>query len=93
MLKPKEGVDISEFEKFGFKKCKGEYGRSGCYYLCVARGCQMLFVSESYFDIMAWDDNDPRIHADANCRYRDSRTALDITYELIVNGLLEEVFG
>ena len=42
---------------------------------------------------MAWDDNDPRIHADANCRYRDSRTALDITYELIVNGLLEEVFG
>ena len=93
MLKPKEGVDISEFERYGFKKCKGEYGRSGCYYLCVARGCQMLFVSKSYFDIMAWDDNDPRIHADANCRYRDSRTALDITYELIVNGMLEEVFG
>lgn len=93
MLKPKDGVDISEFERYGFKKCKGEYGRSGCYYLCVARGCQMLFVSQSYFDIMAWDDNDPRIHADANCRYRDSRTALDITYELIVNGLLEEVLG
>ena len=28
MLKPKEGVDISEFERYGFKKCKGEYGRS-----------------------------------------------------------------
>ena len=93
MLKPKEGVDVSEFERHGFKKCKGEYGRSGCYYLCVACGCQMLFVSQSYFNIMAWDDNDPRIHADANCRYRDQRTALDITYELIKADLLEEVLG
>lgn len=46
MLKPKQGIDMSEFERYGFKKCKGEYGRSGCYYLCVARGCQMLFVSK-----------------------------------------------
>lgn len=93
MLKPKEGVEISDFERYGFKKCKGEYGRSGCYYLCVARGCKMLFLSRSYFDIMDWNDDDPRIHANANCRYRDSRTALDITYELIKADLLEEVFG
>lgn len=38
-------------------------------------------------------DDDPRIHARANCRYRDQRTALDITYELIKADLLEEVFG
>lgn len=27
MLVPK--VDVKEFEKFGFKKCKGSYGRNG----------------------------------------------------------------
>lgn len=30
MLIPK--VKAKEFEKFGFKKCKGEYGKSGCYW-------------------------------------------------------------
>lgn len=35
-------VKAKEFEKFGFKKCKGKYGKQGCYYLCVARGCKML---------------------------------------------------
>ena len=59
----------------------------------MARGCKMLFVSRSCFDIMAWDDNDPRTHADANCRYGDNRTALNITYKLIKADLLEEVFG
>ena len=72
---------------------QGEYGRSGCYYLCVARGCKILFLSRSYFDIIDWNDDDPRIHERANCRYKDQRTALDITYELIKADLLEEVFG
>ena len=49
MLIPK--VEAKEFEKFGFKKCKGEYGKSGCYYLCVARGVKMLFVSDVCFDV------------------------------------------
>lgn len=92
MLKPKENIDLSEFERFGFKKCRGEYGRHG-YYLCVSRGCQMIFVSRMIYDINPWSDDDPRIHARANCRYRDQRTALDITYELIKADLLEEVFG
>lgn len=35
MLIPK--VEAKEFEKFGFKKCKGEYGKNGCYYLCVQK--------------------------------------------------------
>ena len=54
-------VKAKEFEKFGFKKCKGEYGKQGCYYLCVSRGVKMLFVSDVYFGVNDWDDNDPRI--------------------------------
>ena len=45
MLIPK--VKAKEFEKFGFKKCKGEYGKSGCYYLCVAR-VQKCFLLVMY---------------------------------------------
>ena len=86
MLIPK--VKAKEFEKFGFKKCKGEYGKSGCYYLCVARGVKMLFVSNVIFDVANWDNNDPRIHKNANCRYRDNRTYLDIIYELIKADML-----
>ena len=49
----------------------------------------MLFVSDVYFDVMDWDKNDPRIHKNANCRYRDNRTALDIIYELIKADMLK----
>ena len=90
MLIPK--VEAKEFEKFGFKKCKGEYGKSGCYYLCVARGVKMLFVSDVCFDVNDWNDDDPRIHKRANCRYSDMRTALDILYQLIKDGMLESSF-
>jgi hypothetical protein len=87
MLKP--AVDVKEFEQMGFKKCKGEYGRNGCYYLCVARGVQMLFVSPVMFAVNDWKDNDPRIHKKANCRYTDRRESLDIIYDLIIKGYLE----
>nr|DAP18168.1 MAG TPA: hypothetical protein [Caudoviricetes sp.] len=86
MLIPK--VEAKEFEKFGFKKCKGEYGKNGCYYLCVARGVKMLFVSDVHFDVMNWENEDPRIHKNANCRYRDNRTYLDIIYDLIKEDML-----
>lgn len=82
-------VKAKEFEKFGFKKCKGEYGKQGCYYLCVSRGVKMLFVSDVHFDVNDWNNNDPRIHKDANCRYRDNRTYLDIIYELIKADMLK----
>ena len=49
----------------------------------------MLFVSDSYFGVNDWDKNDPRIHKDANCRYKDNRTALDIIYELIKANMLK----
>ena len=87
MLKPK--VKAREFERFGFKRCKGIPKESECYYLCIARGCKMLFVSDSYFGVNDWDKNDPRIHKDANCRYMDMRTALDIIYELIKANMLK----
>ncbi len=86
MLIPK--VEAKEFEKFGFKKCKGEYGKNGCYYLCVAKDVKMLFVSDVYFGVNDWRDNDPRIHKYANCPYRDRRTYLDIIYELIKTDML-----
>ena len=87
MLKPT--VKASEFKKYGFKRCKGTLKESECYYLCIARGCKMLFVSDSYFGVNDWNKDDPRVHKDANCRYRDNRTALDIIYELIKADMLK----
>ena len=87
MLKP--SVDVKEFEKYGFKKCKGDYGKAGCYYLCVNRGTAMIFVSSYMYDIIGWSKFDPRIHKNPNCTgTRDMRTALDITYELIKADML-----
>lgn len=87
MLRPK--VNVKEFEKYGFKKCRGSYGRNDCYYLCVARGMSMIFVSPVTFAINDWKKDDPRIHSHPNCRYRDWRTAIDILYELIKADMLE----
>nr|DAE57121.1 MAG TPA: hypothetical protein [Caudoviricetes sp.] len=84
-------VKAKEFEKFGFKKCKGSSDLE-CYYLCVARGKKMLFVSNVYFEVNAWSDDDPRIHANPNCRYRSGKTSLDIVYELIKAGMLKSNF-
>lgn len=86
MLKPK--VPLKEFEKYGFRRCKG-FTNTDCYYLCVSRGVQMIFVSPEIYAINSWDKNDPRIHQVPNCRYRDKRDALDITYQLIKDDMLE----
>ena len=74
-------VPAKEFEKFGFKKCKGMPKDTECYYLCVARGSKMLFVSNIYFGVN-----------DCNCRYSDKRDYLDIVYELIKEGMLKSSF-
>lgn len=89
MLKPKAGVKMSEFEKYGFKHCKGIPKEFDCLYLCVSRGVSMIFVSPELYCINAWKDGDTRIHKNANCRYRDKRDALDITFDLIEAGLLD----
>lgn len=87
MLKPK--VKSCEFVKYGFKRCRGLPKESECYYLCVAKGCKMLFVSDVFFDVCDWNTDDPRIHKNVNCKYRDRRTALDIIYELIKADMLK----
>lgn len=79
-------VDIQRFEKYGFKKCKKPYNE--CYYLCVAKGIQMIFLSPVMIDIIKWDESDPRIHSKPNCKYRDGRTALEIMCELIKNNMV-----
>ena len=85
MLVPK--VPVEEFKKFGFKKCKGIY--KDCLYLCVARGNSMLFVSPMMYAINKWSRYDPRIHERANCKWRDKRDVMDITYQLIKAGMLK----
>lgn len=87
MLIPK--TKAKEFTKYGFKYCKGIPKSNECYYLCIANGCKMLFVSDVCFDIQEWKSDDPRIHKKANCRYSDKRDCLDIVYELIKSDMLE----
>lgn len=86
MIKPTKPIET--YKDYGFKKCKGEYGKNGCYYLCVARGCKMIFLSKECVSILDWEDKDPRIHTKPNCRYSDQRTALDIVVELAIYGLV-----
>lgn len=64
-LKPR--VSEREFSKFGFRKCKGTYGRSGCYYMLVRTDNKMLFASKELFMVFDISDDDPRIHK--NRRY------------------------
>ncbi len=79
-------VDIKEFEKAGFKRCKKPYDK--CYYLCVAKGIQMIFLSPVMVDIIKWKEDDPRIHKRPNCRHRDVRTALEIVVEMAKNNMI-----
>lgn len=67
-LKPR--VPECEFSKFGFRKCKGMYGRNGCYYTLVRADNKMLFVSKEIFTVSDISDDDPRIHK--NRRYFDT---------------------
>lgn len=87
MLKPTKPIEV--YEKYGFKKCKGEYRKNNCYYLCVSKGCEMIFLSPVMIDILPWKDCDPRIHEKPNCKHKDIRTALDIVCELVINGLIK----
>ena len=82
-------VDMKEFEKFGFKPCRGIPRKFQCYYLCVARGNKFMFVNPKCFMIDDWRKDDSRIHERPNCRYRDNRTAIDILYDLIKAGMLK----
>lgn len=43
-LKPR--VPEHEFSNFGFRKCKGKYGRCGCYYMLVRADDKVIFASK-----------------------------------------------
>ncbi len=79
-------VPLEEFLKRGFKRCKKPYNH--CAYLCIAKGIKMIFVSDVHFAVNPWNECDPRIHKNANCRYKDHRDADDIVYGLIKAGML-----
>jgi len=90
MLCIRNGLDKAILKDYGYKKCKGQYGKVGLYYKCFARGIQVIFVSEKSFNIQKWEDNDPRIHKNANCRWRSRQTTFDEIYDLIMAGILEK---
>lgn len=87
MIKPTKPIE--EYKKYGFRKCKGSAGKLNLYYLCVSRGCEMIFISPVMINIISWTDDDIRIHKNPNCRYRDKRTAIEILCEMAMNGLLK----
>ena len=68
-------------ERYGFKYCAGQYKDN--VYLCVARGVDIIVVSEYSLQILPWRDNDPRLTMPVNCDFEDKRTALDIFYQLV----------
>ena len=57
------------------------------------KGCKILFVSNIFFDVFNWNKDDPRIHKNPNCKYRDKRDYLDIIYDLIKNGMLMSIYS
>ena len=85
MLVPLKNLKTNP-EAFGFKRCKKPY--NDCYYKCFARGCKMIFLSTELIMVTDWDELDPRIHKQANCKYSDQRTAEDFMCELIMLGLV-----
>lgn len=87
MIKPTKPIE--RYTQYGFRKCKGSYGENGCYYLCVSRGNQTIFLSSLMIDIQPWSADDPRIHKNANCRYKDNRTAIEIICEMAISGLIK----
>ena len=87
MLYIKENVTENRLKEYGFKRCKKPYNQ--LLYLCVSRGCSVIFIGKGIF-VQDWDNNDPRIHSTPNCKYRSQKTSLDIIYNLIKDGLVEE---
>ena len=90
-LKPR--VLEHEFSKFGFCKCKGVYGKLGCYYMLARADNKMLFVSKEVFMVFDISNDDPRIHK--NRRYFNTivrSDARDIDSYHVVKILTEKGF-
>ena len=87
MLYIKKDVTADQLAKHGFKRCKKPYPG---YYLCVARGVQIIFIGDGIF-VDDWHINDdPRVHKRPNCKYKSNKTVIDVIYDLIMDGLVEK---
>lgn len=86
MLIPK--VKAKEFENSDLRNVRVNMERT-VVIIFAFQGDAKCFCEQCDFDVNDWINNDPRIHKDANCRYRDHRTYLDIIYELIKADMLE----
>lgn len=86
MLKVKEGIELEELEKYGFKKQPRPYPG---YYRCIAIGPEIIFITGVREIIVEkWEENDWRIHKNPNCKYRSNETSIDILYDLITAGIV-----
>ena len=86
-LKPR--VPEHEFGNFGFRKCKGEYGRYGCYYMLVRADDKMIFASKELLAVLNISDSDPRIHK--NRRYlKTEGDSYCVIKDLTEKGFFEE---
>lgn len=86
MLVLKESTTEEQLKKHGFVRCKKPYPG---FYLCLSRDSKMIFIGDGIY-IFDWVDDDPRIHARANCQYKCRKTILDVIYEMIMDGIVEE---
>jgi hypothetical protein len=86
-LKPR--VPEHEFSNFGFRKCKGKYGRYGCYYMLVRADDKVIFASKEILTVFDFSNDDPRIHK--NRRYlKTEGNSYCVIKDLTEKGFFEE---
>lgn len=87
MLYIKDTVTEKQLSEFGFKRCKKPYGQ--LYYLCLSHGSNVIFIGNGIY-IYDWNEDDPRIHKNANCKYRCRDIYMDVLYDMTMQGLIEK---
>lgn len=90
MLKIKDNVELTELEKYGFHSYKVARGITN-WYRCFAHGCKLILITkQKNLLIQDWQEDDPRIHAQPKCHYRDRTSYDEVLYDLITAGLVEK---
>ena len=91
MLKPT--VDVSKFEKFGFKKAKGEYGKVDCYYRILPWESKIAIATPKIFEIQNYINDDPSVYKSdkMNIRVNDRTRSLELIYDLIKANMLNKL--
>ena len=90
MLKIKDNIELSELEKYGFHSYKVARSITN-WYRCFAYGCKLILITkQKNLLIQDWQEDDPRIHAQPKCHYRDRTSYDEVLYDLITAGLVEK---